>query len=383
MGDLTYITTTTGITPWGDITGATHIPRDVWEHMNAYYNGELSDEDVRATYMSVLDTYKQPPQAEIEPPQPEEPQGNRIWQEYTATAAEHRDKILFYRMGDFYEVMGSDANAVAKFLNLTITGRDVGLAERVPMVGVPAHSLDGYVERLTSEGFGVVVSRNLNDLSIHEGKPQLSILEDAPEQDTAADYALSYRFLSDPDRIIVFNDIDPDEIDIVGRVHADGEVVITIENVPQSVIDELTEYATENFDGLKESAEARSQRMFDFALEQAHAFDEALGINQPPQANEVPAVQTTTPTTEIAAFVQSKLETGEKFTSAELFATATQAYGDTMANNAFTSKDAYDAMELGVNQYMLSMDSISHENVMNALDLLPTQTRRTAEMEKF
>jgi predicted RNA methylase len=54
-----------------------------------------------------------------------------------------------------------------------------------------------------------------------------------------------------------------------------------------------------------------------------------------------------------------------------------------MANNAFTPKDAYDAMELGVNQYMLSTDDISLEKVMQTLDLLPSQTRRTADMEKY
>jgi len=88
-------------------------------------------------------------------------------------------------------------------------------------------------------------------------------------------------------------------------------------------------------------------------------------------------------TTAIADFVKLKLESGEKFSSAELYAEATKVYGDTMANNAFTPKDAYDAMELGVNQYMLSVDNLSPENVLKTLELLPTQTRRTAEMEKY
>lgn len=89
------------------------------------------------------------------------------------------------------------------------------------------------------------------------------------------------------------------------------------------------------------------------------------------------------PTILIADFVKSKIEAGEKFNSNELFAEAAKAYGDTMANNAFTSKDAYDAMELGVNQYILASDNISLESMLTILDLLPTQTRRTADMEKF
>ena len=90
-----------------------------------------------------------------------------------------------------------------------------------------------------------------------------------------------------------------------------------------------------------------------------------------------------TPPTIIADFVMSKLKAGEKFSSTELFAEATKAYGDTMANNAFTSKDAYDAMELGVNQYILSSDNVSPEKMLSILGLLPTQTRRTTEMEQF
>jgi Type III restriction enzyme, res subunit./Methyltransferase small domain. len=99
---------------------------------------------------------------------------------------------------------------------------------------------------------------------------------------------------------------------------------------------------------------------------------------------EAPTTEMTpTATTTIADFVKFKLEAGEKFTSAELFAEAAKAYGDTMANNAFTSKDAYDAMELGVNQYMLSLDDISLENILETLELIPSQTRRTADMERF
>ena len=58
-GNLTYTTQTTGITPWGDITGATNIPREIWEQMNAYRNGELSDEQVRDNYTEILRIYNE------------------------------------------------------------------------------------------------------------------------------------------------------------------------------------------------------------------------------------------------------------------------------------------------------------------------------------
>ena len=95
-------------------------------------------------------------------------------------------------------------------------------------------------------------------------------------------------------------------------------------------------------------------------------------LEETPAAADTPAVAlgdgTATapnPTMAITDFVQSKLESGEKFTSTELFAEASKAFGDTMANNAFTSKDAYDAMELGVNQYILSLDNVSPEDMIN------------------
>jgi len=112
---------------------------------------------------------------------------------------------------------------------------------------------------------------------------------------------------------------------------------------------------------------------------QSTAVAETVQSQEPEQYPEAPPF----PSMVVADFVKAKLEAGEKFSGIELFNEATRARGDTMANNAFTSKDAYDAMELGVNQYMLSMDNISYENVMKALALLPTQTRRIARMEMY
>ena|GEM_PF-799819 len=389
MGDLTYITNTTGITPWGQILGQTNIPRDIWEQMNAYRNGNLSNEDVRANYLNVLESHKQDAQADVSPQQPEELQSSH-WDKDTQITA-------------LSKIFGVDKNLLHELTKDNATEQNVnefGRFDRL-MATVDFTKAKNYFEEIdgnTLTDFRVkakvynllndfVVSGEFNvNVEAAEREESATVDTPPPEQDTAADYALSYRFLSDPDRIIVFNDIDPDEIDIVARVHADGSVVIVKENVPQSVIDELTAYGTDNFAGLKDAAEARLGRMIDVAMQQSQAFDELVGQHTEPEAvlhESLTADVTPSPTMAIADFVKSKLETGEKFTSAELFAEATKAYGDTMANNAFTPKDAYDAMELGVNQFMLSIDNLSHENVMNALDLLPTQTKRTTEMEKY
>lgn len=91
----------------------------------------------------------------------------------------------------------------------------------------------------------------------------------------------------------------------------------------------------------------------------------------------------TNSTQSLANYVKDKLSNNEKITSSELFKKATEIFGGTMANNAFTSKDAYDAMELGVNQYILSLKDISHKTMLEMLENLPTQTKRTEDMEKF
>ena len=136
--------------------------------------------------------------------------------------------------------------------------------------------------------------------------------------------------------------------------------------------------------------ENKTEQAFSIVLEKYHRHKTAAQEDEPhntPQTvekeNSIIAESSSAPSIAIADFVKSKLESGEKFTSKELFAEAAKAYGDTMANNAFTSKDTYDAMELGVNQYILSSDTVSVENMLLMLDLLPTQTRRTDSMEKF
>lgn len=88
-------------------------------------------------------------------------------------------------------------------------------------------------------------------------------------------------------------------------------------------------------------------------------------------------------TKQIADYVAKKLANGEKISAMELSKVATESFGGTMANNVFTVKDAYDAMELGVNQHILSMKEVSAEKMLELLELLPTQTKRTEEMDKF
>lgn len=87
---------------------------------------------------------------------------------------------------------------------------------------------------------------------------------------------------------------------------------------------------------------------------------------------------------QVADFVKDKLQNGEKITSDMLFKAAGEVYGGTLADNTFTVKDAYDAMELGVNQYILSLEGkITPERMDSIIEKLPTQTKRTEGMDKY
>lgn len=86
---------------------------------------------------------------------------------------------------------------------------------------------------------------------------------------------------------------------------------------------------------------------------------------------------------DVADFVKDKLLSGSKIISTDLFNIAKAAYGGSMADGVFTPKDAYDAMELGVNKYILSLPEVSTQKMLDILELLPTQTKRTEEMIKY
>ena len=74
-----------------------------------------------------------------------------IWQKYQELQKEHSDCILLYRLGDFYEVFGDNAVTLSDELGLTLTGRDVGLDSRVPMIGFPYHAADNYLRKITQK----------------------------------------------------------------------------------------------------------------------------------------------------------------------------------------------------------------------------------------
>nr|WP_330364433.1 DNA mismatch repair protein MutS [Enterocloster clostridioformis] len=84
-------------------------------------------------------------------------------QHYMETKKEYPDCILFYRLGDFYEMFFDDALTVSKELEITLTGKDCGLSERAPMCGVPFHAVDSYLYRLVQKGYKVAIAEQMED----------------------------------------------------------------------------------------------------------------------------------------------------------------------------------------------------------------------------
>ena len=92
-----------------------------------------------------------------------------MMQKYLETKEEYKDCILFYRLGDFYEMFFDDAILVSKELELTLTGKDCGLEERAPMCGIPHHAAETYLSRLVEKGYKVAIGEQVEDPKLAKG----------------------------------------------------------------------------------------------------------------------------------------------------------------------------------------------------------------------
>lgn len=92
-----------------------------------------------------------------------------MMQQYLNTKAEYPNCILFYRLGDFYEMFFDDAKLASRELELTLTGRECGQSERAPMCGVPYHSAESYISRLIAKGYKVAICEQMEDPATAKG----------------------------------------------------------------------------------------------------------------------------------------------------------------------------------------------------------------------
>ena len=89
--------------------------------------------------------------------------------QYMETKKQYSDCILFYRLGDFYEMFFDDALTASKELEITLTGKECGLEERAPMCGVPYHAVDSYLSRLVQKGYKVAIAEQMEDPKLAKG----------------------------------------------------------------------------------------------------------------------------------------------------------------------------------------------------------------------
>ena len=92
-----------------------------------------------------------------------------MMQQYVKTKEEYKDCILFYRLGDFYEMFFDDALTASRELEITLTGKDCGLEERAPMCGIPYHAADSYLNKLVQKGYKVAICEQVEDPKLAKG----------------------------------------------------------------------------------------------------------------------------------------------------------------------------------------------------------------------
>lgn len=99
-----------------------------------------------------------------------------MMQRYFEIKDNYPDCLLFFRLGDFYEMFFDDAVTASRALDLTLTGRDCGLEERAPMCGVPYHAVDNYIRRLIENGFRVAICEQLSDPATSKGMVERDVV---------------------------------------------------------------------------------------------------------------------------------------------------------------------------------------------------------------
>lgn len=92
-----------------------------------------------------------------------------MMQQYMSVKNQYKDCLLFYRLGDFYELFFDDAITASRELEITLTGKDCGLEERAPMCGVPYHSVQNYIAKLIAKGYKVAIGEQLEDPALAKG----------------------------------------------------------------------------------------------------------------------------------------------------------------------------------------------------------------------
>ena len=124
-----------------------------------------------------------------------------MMQKYLETKKEYEDCVLFYRLGDFYEMFFDDAINVSRELELTLTGKDCGQEERAPMCGIPYHAADSYINRLVEKGYKVAICEQVEDPKTAKGLVKREVIkeDDVSDNKVLKEEAKTPVFFNDDD----------------------------------------------------------------------------------------------------------------------------------------------------------------------------------------
>ena len=162
-----------------------------------------------------------------------------MMQQYMETKAQYKDCILFYRLGDFYEMFFEDAITVTKELEITLTGKNCGLEERAPMCGVPYHSVEGYLNRLVQKGYKVAICEQVEDPKLAKGivkREVVRIVTPGTNLNTQALDASKNNYIM----CIVYSD---DQFGLSVADVTTGDYFVTELDSTRKLMDEIAKYA--------------------------------------------------------------------------------------------------------------------------------------------
>jgi len=121
-----------------------------------------------------------------------------MMQQFLRIKAEHPDILLFYRMGDFYELFFDDARTAARLLDITLTSRGKSDGEAIPMAGVPYHAADNYLARLIRQGQSVAICEQIGDPATSKGPVERKVVRIVTPGTVTETVSASPRWTSPP-----------------------------------------------------------------------------------------------------------------------------------------------------------------------------------------
>ncbi len=158
-----------------------------------------------------------------------------MMEHYLKVKEEYKDCVVFYRLGDFYEMFFDDAVTVSRELELTLTGRDCGLEERAPMCGVPFHSADVYISRLIALGYKVAICEQVEDPKEAKGMVERAVVRIITPGTTVSEAILD----EGSNNYLVTLSYGEKGMGLCAADTSTGEVLATEFSTRHSVIDEL------------------------------------------------------------------------------------------------------------------------------------------------